>query len=351
MKQELGNDISVVKNYGVDDREKVDLSNPWAFFSLLTKRTPESDRPAIAIIHAEGVIVDGEAGNGLFGSNGNIGGEAMRKAFRMAAHDDNVEAIVLRIDSPGGSALASEVMWQAARRAAEGKPLIVSIGSMAASGGYYLASSGDYIFADPSAIVGSIGVVGGKFVTKDLFAKLGLHTETFSRGMNSGMFGSSEPFTDRQRRMVTAWMQETYEQFTQRVMSHRRGKIKDIDQVARGRIFIAKEARYLGMVDELGGIDDAVSFAAAQAGLPAGSYDVKSVPPARTLGDLLSGNGDDVDAAMPFRPRINVQVSADSLLRLVSPGMRKLLAQQLQFMQMLEQRPVLLISPYAVTVK
>jgi protease-4 len=151
--------------------------------------------------------------------------------------------------------------------------------------------------------------------------------------------------------MVTAWMRDTYDQFTQRVMSHRKGKIKDIDQVARGRIFIAKEARYLGMVDELGGIDDAVNFAAAQVGLKPGSYDVKSVPPTRTLGDLLTGNVDDAEAVMHFKPQMKVEVSGDSLLRLVSPGTRQMLVQQLQFIQMLEERPVLLISPYVVSVK
>src|SRR2546423_10814177 len=100
----------------------------------------------------------------------------MRKAFRLAARDNNVKVIVLRINSPGGSALASEVMWQAARRLAKDKPLVISVGGMAASGGYYLASSGDYIFADPAAIVGSIGVVGGEFVAQGLFQQVGLRT-------------------------------------------------------------------------------------------------------------------------------------------------------------------------------
>ena len=124
----------------------------------------------------------------------------MRKAFRMAARDPNVKAVVVRIDSPGGSALASEVMWQAARHCAEQKPVIISVGSMAASGGYYLASAGDHIFADPSAIVGSIGVVGGKFVLTDLYNKLGVNTETFSKGKNAGLFSMDRPWTVEQRR-------------------------------------------------------------------------------------------------------------------------------------------------------
>src|SRR5439155_1490596 len=153
----------------------------------------------------------------LFGGGGGVGSEDMRRALRMALRDDNVKAVVIRIDSPGGSALASEAMWQSARRVAKEKPLIISVGSMAASGGYYLASAGDTIFADPTAIVGSIGVVGGKFVLKDLFGKIGLNTESFKRGRNADLFSSTQPFTDSQKTMVHNWMNETYQLFTQRV--------------------------------------------------------------------------------------------------------------------------------------
>ena len=112
--------------------------------------------------------------------------------------------MVIRIDSPGGIALASEVMWQSVRELAKEKPVIVSVGSMAASGGYYLASSGDYIFADPTAIVGSIGVVGGKFVLKDLFTKLGLNSESFLRGKNADLFSESTEWDDQQARKSRA---------------------------------------------------------------------------------------------------------------------------------------------------
>ena len=150
-------------------------------------------------MYAEGVIVDGSSGSGIFNDSGNIGSDTMREALRDAEKDSKIKAVVIRIDSPGGSALASEAMWQAARRVAKTKPVIISVGSMAASGGYYLASAGDYIFADPTAIVGSIGVVGGKFVYTDLFAKLGLNTESFVRGKNADLFSSSTEWDDRQR--------------------------------------------------------------------------------------------------------------------------------------------------------
>ena len=343
--KDLGNDIDLVADYGRPEREALDLSSPMGLLGLLTHRSePQSDKPSVAIIYAAGVITDGEGGGGLFEDAG-VASETMRKAFRSAARDPNIKAVVVRIDSPGGSALASEVMWQAARHCAEKKPVIVSVGGMAASGGYYLASAGDRIFADPSAIVGSIGVVGGKFVLKDLFDKLGIHTEVFSKGNNAGLFSMNEPWTDRQRTMVTNWMKQTYEQFTQRVMKMRGDKIKDIDQVARGRIFLARQAKSLGMVDEIGGIEDALAYAAQKGGLDPAKYEVRILPQPKSIGDLLTGNGP--DAAMPFRPKIEIK---DPLLEGVSPTLLHLFGRQIRTLELLQDRPVILVAPFEVTI-
>ncbi|HZL34849.1 MAG TPA: signal peptide peptidase SppA [Tepidisphaeraceae bacterium] len=343
----VGNEVDLVHDYGRNPREAVDINNPIQLFSLLMKKpAPESDKPQVALIYASGVIVDGDGGDGLFSEQG-VGSEDMRKAMRIAARDENIKAIVIRINSPGGSALASEVMWQAVRHAAEKKPVIISIGSMAASGGYYLASAGDKIFADPSAIVGSIGVVGGKFVYKGLYDWAGVHTEAFSKGKNAGLFSSSEPWTDKQKEMVTHWMEGTYKQFTQRVMKTRTGKIKDIDKVARGRIFLAKDAKALGMVDEIGGTDDALAYAAHRVGLEPGKYDVRIVPAPKTLGDLIMGGG--AEAAFAFKPKI--EIGADSILGAASPAVRKTLARNLHLLQILQERPIVLMTPFDVTIK
>jgi len=349
---ELGGDINILPHYAEPEHEKLDFSNPFALLANLGKKpAAESNKAAIALIHADGVIVDGEAGDDLFSQGGNVGSDDIRKAFRAASRDDNVKAIVLRIDSPGGSALASEVMWQAVHTAAQDKPVIVSVGSMAASGGYYLASAGDYIFADPSAIVGSIGVVGGKFVLHDIMDKFGITTETFARGKNAGLFSMNNEWSDRQRRMVTNWMKQTYDQFTQRVMTNRKDKIADIDQVARGRIFLARQARELGLVDELGGLSDAIKYAATEAKLT--DYDVKPIPGSRSLIDMLTGRGGaagaDEDARLPHTPRI--RISIDSPLNYMPASARRLLGQQLQILQLLDKRPVMLVSPYSITLR
>jgi protease-4 len=350
MSAEMGNDagVDIVSNYGRPEREEMDFSSPFALLASLTKKPEPTNKPAVALIYAEGTIVDGDGGEGLLSSSSDVGSATIRKALRRAANDNNVKAVVIRIDSPGGSAQASEVMWQAARVLAEKKPVVISIGSMAASGGYYLASAGDYIFADPSAIVGSIGVVGGKFVLKDIYGKLGVNTEAFGRGRNSDLFSSTKPFDERQRRLVTNWMKGTYEQFTQRVMTTRKGKIKDIDQVARGRIFIAKQAKELGMVDEIGGVQDALAYAANKVDLKPGSYDVKLLPTPRTLADLIGGGGAS-EAAMPFTPKIEIEALA--VLKALDPTTRKALGQQLQMIQLLQRRPVVLVAPFTLTVR
>jgi len=347
MKTELGGEVNLQHDYGLDEKPKVDLNNVFSILAFLNRRPPVSNKDKVAVIYAEGMIVDGESRGSLFGGS-SIGSENIRAAMRLADRDDTVKAVVIRIDSPGGSALASEAMWQSVRRVEKKKPIIISIGSMAASGGYYLASSGDWIVADPTAIVGSIGVVGGKFVMNGLYDKLGLTTEMFSRGANANLFSSTSAFDDRQKKLVTGWMKDTYTQFTDRVMTTRTGKIQDIDKVARGRIFLAADAKDLGMVDEIGGIRTAIADAADRAKLKAGDYDVTVLPPATTFADVLAGkNG--ADAAATVLPKM--QTGLPGLLGALPADIRASLGNQLGLMSVLQDRPVALMSPWVLRVK
>lgn len=344
LKEELGNEVELKSHYGEEESPELDLSNPLLLLAALNRKPEVSDKPAVAIIYAEGVITDGKGDGGLL-SEGGIGSDAMRRTLRIAERDENIKAIVLRIDSPGGSALASEVIWQAIRRVSQEskKPVIISVGAMAASGGYYMASAGDYIFADRCAILGSIGVVGGKFVVKDLYDKIGLSSDSFLQGRNADLFSENSPFSDRQRRMMRTWMQQTYDQFTQRVMTTRNGKIKDIDKVARGRVFIAQQARDLGMVDELGGCDEAIAYAAKQAHLDTGDYDVRSLPAPKSLLEMISSG--DPEALTPIRPQININ---SAMLALPAQARREI-GRQLQLMQLLQSRAVVLLAPYSIS--
>jgi protease-4 len=342
--------VTIDHNYGEKDKPELDFSNPFAFFQMMAHKPEVSNKPAIALVYVDGVIVDGDGGHSLFGGDRNVGSDSMRQALRTAAKDDKIKAVVVRINSPGGSAIASEAIWQSVRRVAQDKPVIISVGSMAASGGYYIASSGDYIFADPGAIVGSIGVVGGKIVWKDLLEKLGVTTETFSRGSNADMYSWTQPFSERQRKLITTSMKQTYEMFTERVMSTRTGKIHDIDKVARGRVFIAGQAKDLGMVDEIGGMTQALAFAADQADLKTGDYDIRVLPAPRSIMDLLMRGGD--EALTPIKP--NVSISELSMLKILPTQMTQALEQQLTILQMLSGRStgrVVLASPFMMTIK
>jgi protease IV len=351
MASELGQKMSLVSDYGQTDKNQLDLSSPFALFAMLSRKPEESTRPAIAMIYAEGMIVDGPSADGLFSRAENIGSDTMREALRTAEKDDKIKAVVIRIDSPGGSALASEAMWQAARRVSKIKPVIISVGSMAASGGYYLASSGDFIFADPTAIVGSIGVVGGKFVLTDLFNKVGLNTEIFVRGKNADLFSSTIEWDAQQREQLTHWMRATYDQFTKRVMTTRTGKIKDIDAVARGRIFAAEQAKDLGMVDQIGGIQDAVGYAAKKVDLKPGDFDVRVLPEPKTLAELLNGSASasDEDSVMRFSPRMSMEMQG--LFAAMGPSMQRALGMELDELMLLQHRPVMLASPVMFLVR
>lgn len=219
----------------------------------------------IAVIHANGVIMTGRSMSDLFGGEV-VGSDTIIKAVRRAREDDSVKAIVLRIDSPGGSALASDLMWRELKEC--GKPVVASMGNTAASGGYYIAMGAKSVFAEPGTLTGSIGVVGGKFALGGLYDRIGLTTSVISRGQNSGALSSLSKFTDSERTAMQKMMQEVYDQFTARVAEARGMSREDVDELARGRVYTGTTARELGLVDDIGTLDDAIAHAARLAGLP-----------------------------------------------------------------------------------
>lgn len=216
----------------------------------------------VTLAYLTGTITDAEDGP----ETGSMSGPFVT-AMRKIADDKDVKAMVLRIDSPGGSALASDKMWHAVRRVATRKPVVVSVGDMAASGGYYVASAGTEIFAEDVSLVGSIGVVGGKIVGGDLAARLGLHPTALSRGQNSGWMSPFHPFSPSERTAVQRSMQATYDTFLSRVRLGRKIQPDQLAAVAEGRIMTGKRAREGGLVDHAGGLTAALASARTHAGL------------------------------------------------------------------------------------
>jgi protease-4 len=227
----------------------------------------------VALLRATGSISMSAGGNGLLGGRGGIIEKDFNRAVAKLEKDDDVKAVVLRIDSPGGSALASDLMWHQLMKLRKKKPLVISVGDMAASGGYYLACTGDYIFAEPMSIVGSIGVVGGKIGIGDALERVGVHAETFPANPNKPGAASRAAYEsmlvkwdEPTRRRVLESMTGVYELFLARIVEGRSTRGREIvrDKVAEsaeGRIFSGRDGKARGLVDEIGGLGEAIAKA------------------------------------------------------------------------------------------
>jgi len=249
-------------------------------------------KPTVAIVFVEGAIQTGVAKRSPFGGSSGAYSTTIRKALEEAAKDDTIEAVILRVDSPGGSALASEIILDAVQRVAKEKPLIVSMGNVAGSGGYYVACSADTIFADAMTITASIGVIGGKIVTTGMWDKLGISWHANQRGKMAAMMSTATKFSDPERAKLRKYMGNVYEIFKAHVVAGRGDKLtKPIEEIAGGRVFTGAQALELGLVDRIGGLDDAVKFAAKKAGL--GEYEIRVLPEPPGFFELLSGGQDD----------------------------------------------------------
>jgi protease-4 len=225
--------------------------------------------PEIAMVVASGAIVSGRSHDSPW-SGPECGSETIIGALREARNRHSVKAIVLRVDSPGGSGQASDDIWQEVRRARARKPVIVSMSNLAASGGYYIACGADAIVAEPSTITGSIGVFGGKLNLLGLYQKLGLNVETISRGHNAEMLSPFRDFTPEEHARFQAQLDDFYRVFVSRVSEGRGMSPGAVDSVGRGRVWSGLSAHRFGLVDTLGGLETAIGLARSRAGIGAG---------------------------------------------------------------------------------
>jgi protease-4 len=221
----------------------------------------------VAMIYAHGAIRHGRSGRGGPGGGG-MGSDTVAAALRAAASDERARAVVLRVNSPGGSYTASDVIWrEVVRVRAAGKPVVVSMGDVAASGGYFISAPADVIVAQPGTITGSIGVILGKPVLQDMFGRAGVSTDTVAEGANATMFSSSRPFSEAEWDRINVWLDAVYEDFTEKVASGRRMTAERVHDLARGRVWTGADAVANGLADEAGGMSDAIAIARKRAGL------------------------------------------------------------------------------------
>lgn len=275
---------------GYKEEDKLKLVSAGDYKKSYKTDKQEKSKNKIGVVYAEGTIVDGK------GSNGEIGGEKYAKLIRKLRMDKEVKAIVLRVNSPGGSAFASEQILREIKLAKKEKPVVVSMGNLAASGGYYISTAADKVVAEPTTITGSIGVFGMFFSIGDaLNSNLGL---TFDRAKTSQYadFGSTtRPWDEKENARVTAMVQRTYSIFLNHVAEGRKMKVEDVDKIARGRVWLGQDALKIGLVDTLGSIQTAIDQAAKLAKLE--KYELAKYPtiknPFEAFMDMISGNKED----------------------------------------------------------
>ncbi len=242
---------------GVDEQD-LPLVDVQDYVRAARPDDEELAEETIALIYGVGSIHSGESESNPLRDDQGIGSATMAAAIRDARLDEEIDALVLRVDSPGGSGIASDVIWREVSLASERMPVIVSMGGVAASGGYYISAPADEIFLDPGTITGSIGVLGGKFNLAGLYEKIGVSHETLRRGRHSDLFSETRPWTVEERERVRRSMEVFYDGFVTKVAAARESDWESIHAVAQGRVWIGTDAHALGLVDHLGGLREAI---------------------------------------------------------------------------------------------
>jgi protease IV len=257
-------------------------------------------RPKIALVYVVGDIIPGRSQNSPLGG-GFAGSDTVAEAIKEAREDDSLRAILLRVDSPGGSGTASEVIWREVALARQKKPVVVSMGDVAASGGYYVAMGSDAIVAEPGTITGSIGVFGGKFSLRGLYDKVGISKEILMRGQHADVFSAYRPWDDEERARIRELMESFYKDFVTKVARGRHKSYEDVDAIAQGRVWTGAEAQHRGLVDRLGGFDVALEIAKDKARIGKRDEVRLVVLPERKslLEQLLERQDDGVQTALP----------------------------------------------------
>ncbi len=286
--------VDVIKGrLGVDQDDDLETISMASY-----NRVPASDAGLevnrdgeIAVVYAEGSIVSGESERASPLGDVTLGAETIKDALEEARENDSIDAVVVRIDSPGGSASASDAIWRAIRLTADEKPVVVSMGGLAASGGYWIATAAETIVADPLTLTGSIGVFAMMFDVSGFFeSKLGVTFDDIQTAPYADLFSGIRPLEDRERAMLEGWVDDTYQDFLTRVAQSRGLEVAEVDSIGEGRIWSGTQALEVGLVDTLGTLRDAIQIAARQAGLDEGPYRVRILPRPKTFIEQLQAS-------------------------------------------------------------
>ena len=288
-------------------------------------------KPKIAIIEAEGMMVTGESFIDPFTNTRLMGAETITRAIKATHFDDSVKAVVLRIDSGGGLVIAADIIWNELIQLSQKKPLVVSMGDIAGSGGYYIAAPADVIVAEPGTITGSIGVIGGKYSTKRLYDKLGINKEIIKRGKHAGIYSSYGDYSSEEQEIIKKQIKEIYDDFVSKVTRGRKNLIRsEVENIAQGLVWTGRQAKEIGLVDELGGLNKALSIAQVKAGLEKKQVQIVRLPKRPLINQLLG----------------NIQLISSIKI----PRIQLAQSSMYQLINILNKHQIYLLTPYEIKV-
>jgi protease-4 len=354
------NDLSVVEaeDYKSSSSSKSDSGTDLSLLSILSMMNKSSDSddsggdyPRVAVLYAVGSISLGSNGDSGFGSESEIASEDFIEELEKLKNNDKIRAVILRVNSPGGSAFASDLIWKKIEELKAKKPVVASMGDVAASGGYYISMGASKIVAQPGTLTGSIGVVGGKPNLENLYEKLGVNKTTISRGKYAGMFSETKDFTPQETQAVQDMMKRTYDEFVTKAAKGRSKSFDQVHEVAQGRVWTGEAAKKVGLVDELGGLDKAILETKTLIGLkPDEKVRLIAYPKEKSLVDILQKAFGASSSTVKFQGT-NVALGAVLGNLPVPAGLQNVFQQALSISQMFQRENVLTVMPVMVDLK
>lgn len=334
------------KKLGYKKEDKLRTIGSSTYKSVPAESLGLNDGERIAVIYASGAISSGSSNSSPFGVQ-TVGSDTIVRAVNTAAEDETIKAIVLRIDSPGGSALASDLMWHSIEKAKEKKPVVVSMSDVAASGGYYIACNANKIVAQPSTLTGSIGVFLGKPVLKGFYDWVGISNEYVLRGKNAGLFRETEKWNEDEREQFQQQANNIYYgNFVPKVAKGRNMNEEKVDSLGQGHVWTGRQAKENGLVDEFGGLEKAIEIAKSLAKLPA-DKEVKRVvlPKPRSLFDRILGSPEDTTFS-----KSEEQLAQEALIRSLPEDVRRSLRYAALFDKM-KRGEAMMMMPFELEIR